>query len=1067
MSSNRVPTIAKAAIFGLAYYGAVRVGLLFSFPPSEIAAFWPAAGLAFTVYLLSDTRHWPLYAVPQAIAVLVGNYQNGVPLDANLGFVVANGIEPVVAAYFFRRVFKTAPTLSSIKGVLKVISAGVVIGPIAGSLLGAAVVVGVLETPVTYLSVLRQWGFSDAIGVLAVAPLLLALAEQRKLTFERRQTLAYGISLLLLSGTILAAFMQTETSVLAPSAPYLVVPPILLITLSFRQLEIALAVSVTAFLTIWLTANGHGPWTANSPSVTDSVLNVQAFIAVLALATLLPGALRLSLRRTAKLHNSIIQTNRDAFISVDRDLKVIDWNMAAEELLGWSKQRILGKAVTDTVLTEHRFKELGHQEELSGSFETEATRNDGTKISVELTVSPLEFEGTYSLNLFLRSIEERKQASASLIRAESQLRASFQQSALAMFIVGLDHRLINSNSEFTALTSYSQAVQQQEPLYSLLSNTHYREVVMKLDSMLVENHPQSMHYECSLLAADSEEIECLLHANLVRDEESRPLHFIFQVQDLRKERSLERENDRFWQDSLELLATLDLSGVIQRANPYWQTVLGYENSQLIGRSIVSLAEDSSLEQLSIAVHQVTTGAANSTDYECRVKHIDGHYRWLHFTFKVDQLLKVIFVTARDITYRKHSEQTISVQLAAASTLASAQNTDEALYESIDSVGKALGADRATYWSFDQQSKKLSYELAWNQTDGILKGKTGLQLEIDEEYSENPAHYAWQQGKTVQADDFYENSPTLNQSISDEHSEHRNCIAVPLRSSSMGIGVVEFYGDQVDFYDKSLLSSLDNTAKLITEFLERKYTEQEIEDLKDQFLALVSHELRTPLTSIIGYLEILQEENTALPAEAEGFVDIINRNARRLQRLVGDLLFTAKLNSGTLDLQKDEVDPKELVEASIDRFQPLLDANSIDVTANLEEVSHVSADYDRLSQVVDNLISNAVKFSPEGSSLYLTVTENRGRLNISVKDTGYGIPEEDQPHIFDRFYRSPIATEKVIAGAGIGLAVTKSIVEAHGGSISFTSEQRWGTVFVVDLPVVDHVDSLNYQGYIDK
>jgi PAS domain S-box-containing protein len=235
--------------------------------------------------------------------------------------------------------------------------------------------------------------------------------------------------------------------------------------------------------------------------------------------------------------------------------------------------------------------------------------------------------------------------------------------------------------------------------------------------------------------------------------------------------------------------------------------------------------------------------------------------------------------------------------------------------------------------------------------------------------------------------------------------------------------------------------------------------RELGALKDDFVALVSHELRTPLTSIRGYLELLlQNHSSSLNVEGKGFLDIVERNSLRLERLVNDLLFMAHLGSGRLELTLEETDLAALVREAVDAATPRASARSITFECVFEDVPLIRGDPGRLGQLFDNLISNAVKFTAAGSHVDVRVVGEGEHVAIEVADTGIGISAEDQPQLFEMFFRTAAATEQAIQGTGLGLAISKAIVQAHGGTIDLVSEEHVGTTVRVVLPVAAEAGS---------
>lgn len=220
--------------------------------------------------------------------------------------------------------------------------------------------------------------------------------------------------------------------------------------------------------------------------------------------------------------------------------------------------------------------------------------------------------------------------------------------------------------------------------------------------------------------------------------------------------------------------------------------------------------------------------------------------------------------------------------------------------------------------------------------------------------------------------------------------------------------------------------------------------------KDEFLASVSHELRTPLTSILGYLDLALDEEGLDPG-VEQCLTVAKRNARRLLTLVGDLLTIA---SGSLTISPRPADLNDVAATSISAAQP--HAAAAGITLELESTGPATGrfDPDRLGQAIDNLVSNAIKYTPEGGTVTVRVSAAGQDLRCEVTDTGIGMTEDELAQAFTRFFRAANAHSSAIPGAGLGLAITRSIVENHRGTISLSSSRGKGTTAVLTLPDAD-------------
>lgn len=225
-------------------------------------------------------------------------------------------------------------------------------------------------------------------------------------------------------------------------------------------------------------------------------------------------------------------------------------------------------------------------------------------------------------------------------------------------------------------------------------------------------------------------------------------------------------------------------------------------------------------------------------------------------------------------------------------------------------------------------------------------------------------------------------------------------------------------------------------------------------LKDEFVGSISHELRTPLSSVLGYLELARDDEAGLSDAQSKYLAVAERNARRLLALVGDLLFVAQVDAGRFPLELARVDVRTTVSASAETAMPGAATAGVSIAVELpDEPQEVRGDPTRLGQAVDNLVSNAIKFTPRGGAVTLRLTRVGDELCISVSDTGLGIPRDEMERLFTRFFRSTTSTRQAVQGVGLGLNITRAIVEAHAGRIDASSVEGEGTTFEIWLPAL--------------
>jgi len=250
-------------------------------------------------------------------------------------------------------------------------------------------------------------------------------------------------------------------------------------------------------------------------------------------------------------------------------------------------------------------------------------------------------------------------------------------------------------------------------------------------------------------------------------------------------------------------------------------------------------------------------------------------------------------------------------------------------------------------------------------------------------------------------------------------------------------------------EKTQLLASERAARSVAEHAGR---------MKDEFLATLSHELRTPLNAILGWAQLLRQmfrDGMREGNDLEQGLDTIERNARAQTQLIEDLLDMSRIISGKLRLDIQRLMPISLIDAAIQTVRPAADAKGIRIEKMLDpQVGPVSGDPNRLQQVIWNLLSNSIKFTPKGGKSQVILERVNSHVEITVADTGQGINPEFVPYVFDRFRQADATTTRRFAGLGLGLALVKQLVELHGGSVHVTSAgEGKGATFVVQLPLM--------------
>ncbi len=275
---------------------------------------------------------------------------------------------------------------------------------------------------------------------------------------------------------------------------------------------------------------------------------------------------------------------------------------------------------------------------------------------------------------------------------------------------------------------------------------------------------------------------------------------------------------------------------------------------------------------------------------------------------------------------------------------------------------------------------------------------------------------------------------------------RSIIAVPLRARDKVIGVLEAVNkaDEAKFTeeDLELLTVLGDQAAVAVQ--------NAILFQQSDLISEIVHEMRTPLTSIVSYADLIQRSDTT--SQCTQFAKIIQHEAERINEMANNFLDLARLESGRATLARDPIDISTVIHMSVNVVRPQADAKQISLLVDTAtDLPTIAGDAQRLHQALLNLLSNAIKYCQTGDKVTVMTRLENDHLRVSVADTGPGIPAAALPNIFERFYRVPVTEEHAI-GTGLGLTITRQIVEAHGGEISVSSEEGKGATFTFTLPI---------------
>jgi PAS domain S-box-containing protein len=406
---------------------------------------------------------------------------------------------------------------------------------------------------------------------------------------------------------------------------------------------------------------------------------------------------------------------------------------------------------------------------------------------------------------------------------------------------------------------------------------------------------------------------------------------------------------------------------------------------------------------------------------------------------------------QDVTRRKRAERFRTCELAVTTALAEAPSIEAAGPRVLEAVVSTLDWTHAELWLVDDAAGVVRAAARWSAAD------RQAELSVPDElaYGQGLAGRAWQVGKPLWIRDVGQPQSLISEQTAASGRLH-TALAIPVRHGLEPLGVLTAFADTVEDPEDEVVALLSGIAAHIGQFVERRL----VEDLQRQlarsetdYLALVGHELRTPLTAISAYTEILRDVNpAALAADGPALLEVIQRNTTQLRHIIDELLALSALNTGHTSVQMTPVDLADVVRESVACTRAAIDGGPLSLDAQVPDALVVPGDRRLLRQIVDNLLGNAVKYSPDGGRISVSLRPVGRAAELTVSDTGIGVAPEEREKLFHRLYRSSQVRDRAIPGTGLGLALSRAVVHRHHGTIELAERDGPGTTVVVRLPL---------------
>ncbi len=405
---------------------------------------------------------------------------------------------------------------------------------------------------------------------------------------------------------------------------------------------------------------------------------------------------------------------------------------------------------------------------------------------------------------------------------------------------------------------------------------------------------------------------------------------------------------------------------------------------------------------------------------------------------------------QDVTRRRRAERFRTCELAVTTALAEAPGVEQAGPRVLEAVVGTLGWTHAELWLVDDPAQALRPAARWSapgwQSDIAVPDRLA--------YGQGLAGRAWQAGKPLWIRDVGQSQSLISRRTALTSRLH-TALAIPVRNGVDSLGVLVAFTETMEDPEDELVALMSGIAAHIGQFLERRLVEdlqRQLVRSKDEYLALVGHELRTPLTSISAYTGLLREaDEKTLLADGPALLEVIDRNTSQLRQIIDELLELSALDTGHAAVQATPVDLADVVRDCVESARSAIDG-SLTVTSELPQDLVLPGDQRRLRQVVDNLLGNAVKYSPDGGRITVRLRPVGGSAELTVSDTGIGVSPEDREQMFTRLYRTTRARDRAIPGSGLGLALSRAVVERHHGTIELAPHEGPGTTIMIRLPL---------------
>jgi PAS domain S-box-containing protein len=731
-----------------------------------------------------------------------------------------------------------------------------------------------------------------------------------------------------------------------------------------------------------------------------------------------PGAIsEAELQRLWEL--SFRRTTRGISIIDPETLRLRAVNPAFARMHGGSPEDFAGLSLASVLspASAGRIEEVADLIALAGfaAFEAEHVRRDGSVFPTATEVISTAAGGGEAVFYlaWITDLSERREEANRRRAAERQFEMAFARAAAGMALVGIDGRWLRANRSFCELVDL-----EPEALYAMtaadLTHPDDLDATLEADARLLAGEVDGYELEKRYLRRGGEPVWVRIAVGLLRGEDGEPLHYVVTTSDISLHKMMEEDLARTVsgaQVDRELMCAIGPERTIVRLDGRWREVLGWAPEELQGRAVGELIHPDDRNGALRALAALGGEGAEWQSFRCRVKARSGNWIWLDWSAVAPGDPEEALCTVREVGDRLAVERVLDLRAEMIANMAEG------------ACLVATGNQRIVF-----ANPGLEGMLGYGA--GELVGRRAREV-------------MW-------PDDLTAAEIAQREAAAAELAATRTCTYEGRRTRR----------DGRDIWCRTTTTTFEHprygpvwvaVMHDVTEERRAREAAAELEQAKSEFLGSVSHELRTPLTSILGYAALLREDTAGIDGAAE-HIEVIERNAGRQLRLVEDLLSIARIEAGEFTVKRLPLDLAEVVRHGVGAMRPAAEEAGLRLEMDCESPLKVLGDADRLDQVVANLLSNAIKFTPAGGRVEVALRGEGREARLTVTDSGPGFESLERERLFERLFRGDDVKRLQVEGAGLGLAIARSIVEAHGGRIEADAEPGGGATFAVTLPI---------------